>query len=69
MLDENAKVWLIEVNTNPALAVECPFMSVFIPTLLENTFRIVLDPIFPPPTFPKSKKHLIPENMWENNKF
>ena len=32
-------------------------------------FRVAVDPIFPPPTFPKSKKHLVPENIYESNKF
>ena len=44
-------------------------MARFIPNLIENTFRIAVDPIFPPPTFPKNKKHLIPDNLFEANKF
>ena len=49
MLDENFKLSLIEVNTNPCLEMSCPLLSRIIPEVLENTFRIVLDPIFPPP--------------------
>ena len=44
-------------------------MSRFIPTLIENTFRVALDPIFPPPNFPKAKKHMIPGDVFEANKF
>ena len=39
MIDENFKVWLIEVNTNPCLEVTCPTLSKIIPTLVENLFR------------------------------
>lgn len=37
--------------------------------MVENVFRVAVDPIFPPPSFPKSKKHLVPENIYESNKF
>ena len=69
MLDENTKVWLIEVNTNPSLEIACPLMARFIPNLIENTFRLAVDPIFPPPSFPKSKRYLLPDNIFESNKF
>jgi len=49
MLDENFKLSLIEVNTNPCLEMSCPLLCRIIPEVLENTFRVVLDPIFPPP--------------------
>lgn len=69
MLDDNNKVYLIEVNTNPSLSVSCPMMARFIPSVIENTFRIAVDPVFPPPTFPKAKRHMIPDNVYETNKF
>ena len=40
--------------------------------MLENAFKIALDPIFPPPdvAWTNSKKHLIPtDNIALNNKF
>ena len=50
MLDEDFKVYLIEVNTNPALQFsESPLLARLIPTLLDNTFSLVVDPLFPPP--------------------
>ena len=51
MVDENYKVYLIEVNINPCLGVTSSLSSRFIHTLLENTFRIAVDPVFPPPDF------------------
>ena len=47
MVDENFKVWLIEVNNNPCLELSCGLLSTVIPGMLENAFRIAMDPIFP----------------------
>jgi tubulin monoglycylase TTLL3/8 len=46
MIDENFRVYLIECNTNPCLEICCPLLSRIIPELLENSFRIALDPLF-----------------------
>ncbi|CAD8121618.1 unnamed protein product [Paramecium sonneborni] len=72
MIDDNFKLWLIEANTNPCLELSCPLLSKIIPTMVENLFRIAVDPIFPPPFFeewPQNKKLFIPDNVVENNKF
>ena len=50
MLDEHLRPYLIEVNTNPCLETTCPVCLKVIPPMVENAFRISLDPIFPPPT-------------------
>ena len=49
LLDEQLKPWLIEVNTNPCLELSSGLLASIIPAMLENAFRIVLDPLFPPP--------------------
>lgn len=49
MLDENFKLSLIEVNTNPCLETESPLLARIVPELIDNTFRIVLDPLYPSP--------------------
>lgn len=70
MIDENFKPYLIEINTNPALETTCPICSRVIPPMVENAFRIGLDPLFPPPlNWPGHKKHLVPDNIWEGNRF
>ena len=69
MIDESYKTWLIEVNTNPCLETTCPLLDRVITGLLDNLFKLAVDPIFPPPSFPKTKKHLVPENIFESNKF
>jgi len=48
MLDDEFKVFLIECNTNPCLAVPCPLLSSLISNVLDNTFRIALDPLYAP---------------------
>lgn len=61
MIDDSFKTWLIEINTNPSLTIAAPLMSRLLPGLIDNVLKIAIDPIFPPPNFPKSKKNLIPE--------
>ena len=56
MIDSELKPWLIEINTNPCLETNCPLLAKIIPKLIEETFQICLDPLFPPP------------NEWPNNK-
>ena len=49
MIDENSKLWLIEVNTNPAINHDCSrVLGRLIPKLLENTFAIAVMPYMRP---------------------
>lgn len=61
MIDEDYRVWLIETNTNPCLETTGPLLGRLIPQLIDNLFKLVLDPIYPPPIFYTPKK-LIHEN-------
>lgn len=56
MIDEDFKLSLIEVNTNPCLETESPLLGRIIPELIENTFKIVLDPLYPSPDLNSNKK-------------
>jgi len=49
MIDSNFHVYLIEANINPCLEVISPITARVIPTMLDNTLRIAVDPIFQPP--------------------
>lgn len=73
LIDDNFKVWLIEANTNPCLELSCPLLGRIIPGMLENAFKIAVDPIFPPPDIEEivgcNKKLVLTENLFENNKF
>jgi tubulin monoglycylase TTLL3/8 len=39
MVDEDFKVWLLEVNTNPCLELGCCLLSALIPSMLDNALR------------------------------
>ena len=39
MIDSNMKVWLIEVNINPALHTNCVGLQQVIPPLISETLR------------------------------
>jgi len=46
MIDEDFRVWLIEVNTNPYIGIHNDSMSDILPNMLGGLFKIVLDPVF-----------------------
>ncbi|EAR87036.2 tubulin-tyrosine ligase family protein (macronuclear) [Tetrahymena thermophila SB210] len=45
MIDDDLKVWLIEVNANPCLEQSCPLLTKIIPPLIHNTLKIAVDPL------------------------
>jgi len=49
MIDDEFKPYLIEVNTNPCLALASPLLIRLIPNMLENAFKISVDSMFLPP--------------------
>ena len=49
MFDDEFKPYLIEVNTNPCLEMSCPLLARLVPSMLENSIRIVVDPMYAPP--------------------
>lgn len=61
ILDENLKPYLLEMNTNPCLELSSTYLSFLIPHMIESALQVALDPLMPPPAWPKSKKHHIPE--------
>lgn len=46
MIDENFKVWLIEINKNPGLSESSGIIKKLIPRMLDETFRLSLDLVF-----------------------
>ena len=56
MFDENFKPYLIEVNTNPCLELASPLQSRLVPMMLDNSLRLVVDPLFPPPDIQSAQK-------------
>lgn len=48
LIDEDFRVWLIEVNTNPYLGVPNEFIKDLLPKMMSELLQIVADPVFPP---------------------
>ena len=40
MIDQNLKVWLIEINTNPCLELSSAHLARVIPAMVENALRL-----------------------------
>lgn len=70
MIDRDFKPWLIEVNYNPCLEVNCPVLERIIPAMVENSLRIGLDPLFPPTAhFPASKRIYLTDHYLKNLRY
>jgi hypothetical protein len=48
MIDEDFRVWLIEVNTNPYIGTPNEYISQLVPNMIDEMFTFVLDPFYPP---------------------
>jgi len=47
MIDEDLKVWVIEINTNPCLEESSPILEELLPRMLDDAFKLTIDKIFP----------------------
>ena len=48
MFDDEFKPFLIEVNSNPSLEPSSTLLTKLFSQMLDNTFRLGIDPLFPP---------------------
>ena len=48
LVDEDFRVWLIEINTNPFLGTPNKDMVKLVPEMVNDMCKIVLDPVFKP---------------------
>jgi hypothetical protein len=48
MIDEDFRVWLIEINTNPYIGTPNEYMQNLVPAMIDEMLGIVLDPFYPP---------------------
>ena len=69
MIDGECKPWLIEVNSNPCPEISCPLLSEMIPLLIENTLRIGVDSVAPPPANFKEKRPRFTEHALSSNEY
>lgn len=65
MIDTDLNIWLIEVNSNPCLDTTPRYLAKIIPSLLDNTFRIALDPLFAENAKKIRLTEKIPKNRYE----
>lgn len=61
IIDEEFKVWLIEINTNPCLEESSKLLESLIPRMVDDGFKLTLDQIFKKKSKPKATKS--PENQ------
>jgi tubulin--tyrosine ligase len=58
LIDEDFRLWMIEINTNPYFGVPNVFIANLLPKLMDDLLDMVVDPIYPPLTKPESKTYL-----------
>lgn len=70
MVDQDLKVHLIEVNTNPCYELSCGLLARIIPSMLDQTLRVGLDPLFPPPNhYSNNTRYMAPDCNLEKFQF
>ena len=69
MFDDNFKPFLIEVNSNPSLEPSSNLLTKLFHQMLDNTFRIAIDPLFPPTDGFSMKKGAIGIEMCPENRY
>ena len=55
IIDEDFRVWLLEVNSNPYLGMPNKYIEELLPKMLDDMMKIVVDPIFEPKTVTSDK--------------
>ena len=48
LIDEDFRVWLIEVNTNPYLGMPSEYMIDLLPKLMDDIVKLTVDPEYAP---------------------
>lgn len=56
LLDEDFRIWLIEVNHNPYLGMPNEYMRGLVPRMMEDMIKIVVDPVLKPRTVPDASR-------------
>ena len=69
MFDDQFKPYLIEVNSNPSLEPSSTLLAKLFSQMLDNSFRIAIDPLFPPNDGFSMKKGSIGIEICPENRF
>lgn len=69
IIDEDMKVWLIQINQNPCIQCASPLLEKLIPRMINDAFKITIDQIFVEKK-PMEKAYAVPgynnnQNMWQ----
>jgi hypothetical protein len=56
IIDEDFRLWLLEVNTNPYLGAPNKFIANLLPKMMDDCLSLVLDPVYPPAVTPENLK-------------
>ena len=46
ILDNEFKLWILEINNNPGLGISSPLIEKLIPRMLDDAFRLTIDKVF-----------------------
>ncbi len=57
LLDEDFRVWLLEINTNPFLGTPNKDMIILVPKMINEMIALVVDPKFEPEVDPMIEKN------------
>ena len=74
IMDEEFRLWLLEINTNPFLGTPNNQMKILVPQMMEDLIQLVVDPVFKPQKAPDTSKNgfeLIyrEENVWKGTTY
>lgn len=69
MFDDDFRPYLIEVNSNPSLEPSNNALNKLFTQMLDNTFRIAIEPLFPPTEGYSLKKGSIGVETCPENRF
>jgi hypothetical protein len=48
IIDEDFRLWLLEVNTNPYLGMGNEWMKSLVPQMMDDLVKLIVDPVCPP---------------------
>ena len=48
LIDEDFRIWLIEVNTNPYFGIANEYIADLLPKMIDDLLKLQVDPICPP---------------------
>lgn len=48
IIDEDLRIWLLEVNNNPYLGIPNKFIENLLPKMITDMLNIIIDPFLPP---------------------